>query len=199
MAFSAGDRRLTSPTAQAIYSAAVDLIYHQGFEATSLRQIAEVVGVKVGSLYNHIASKEELLYNIMHSVMKELIELSQAAVTGLTDPRERLRAFLRTAIEFHAENQHAAFIGNTELRALSLRHRRAIVNLRDTYQKDLEDHIRAVAASNRAGTVPNVKLAAYAAVAIANHVASWYQATGELSLDEVIDGLLGVYRPTADD
>lgn len=197
MAFSAGDRRLSSPTAEAIYDAAVDLFFRQGFEATSLRQIADVVGIKVGSLYNHIRSKEELLYNIMNSVMITLTERSREAVESEVDPRRRLRRFLRASVEFHANHQRAAFIGNSELRALTPLHRRAIIEQRDTYQQELEAHVRAVAEADPRSGITNIKLATYAAVGITNHVASWYQPWGELDLEQVVDGLLNVYTPTA--
>ncbi|WP_433503132.1 TetR/AcrR family transcriptional regulator [Pseudonocardia halophobica] len=196
MAFTAGNSRLTSPTAEAIYDAAVDLFYEKGFEATSLRQIADVVGIKVGSLYNHIRSKEELLFNIMRSVMSTLIEQSASAAEGVGDPRERLRAYLATGIRFHAHHQRAAFVGNTELRALDPLHRRAIVELRDTYQGDLERHVRAALDAHPGARDRDVKLATYAAVALSSHVASWYRPGGELSLDDITEGLLDLYVPT---
>ncbi|WP_373237574.1 TetR/AcrR family transcriptional regulator [Cohaesibacter celericrescens] len=47
-------------TLHAIYDASIELIYQNGYEAVSLRQLAGTVGIQVGSLYNHIASKQEL-------------------------------------------------------------------------------------------------------------------------------------------
>jgi TetR/AcrR family transcriptional regulator, cholesterol catabolism regulator len=189
----------TSPTAHAIYEVAVDLFFRQGFEATSLRQIADIVGIKVGSLYNHIRSKEELLYTIMHGVMTSLGEQSNAALDAVPPdgPHGRLRAFLRAAVEFHAHNQQAAFIGNTELRALEPVHRHEIVRLRDAYQERLEELVGAVADVDRGAGIRNVKLASFAAVAISSHVSSWYRRSGELTIDDVVDGLLDVYRPVA--
>ena len=42
--------------------AATRLIAQHGFEGMNLRMLADEIGVKAGSFYNHIASKEELLY-----------------------------------------------------------------------------------------------------------------------------------------
>jgi hypothetical protein len=64
-------------------------------------------------------------------------------------------------------------------------------------RQELEQLVQAVAGVDPAAGVINVKLAAYAAVAITNHVASWYQPWGELALDDVVDGLLSVYRPVS--
>ena len=46
------------PTKERIVDAAIDLFHRQGYNATSLRQIADEVGLQVGSLYNHMRSKE---------------------------------------------------------------------------------------------------------------------------------------------
>ena len=61
-------------TAGEIRSTALDLFYKHGFQATTLRHIAARVGIQVGSLYNHITSKGELLFEIMETVMLDLLE-----------------------------------------------------------------------------------------------------------------------------
>src|SRR5207249_7426989 len=61
-------------TAGEIRSVALDLFYKHGFQATTLRHIASRVGIQVGSLYNHITSKGELLFDIMETVMQALLE-----------------------------------------------------------------------------------------------------------------------------
>jgi TetR/AcrR family transcriptional regulator, cholesterol catabolism regulator len=73
MAVAKRQGRATSTTAETINQVAVSLFYRQGFQATPLRQIAGKVGVQVGSLYNHIQSKEELLFGIMRDIMAELL------------------------------------------------------------------------------------------------------------------------------
>ena len=67
-------------TGAAIREAAERLFYEHGYEATSLRAVAAEVGIQVGSLYNHINGKEELLTDILVSVMDELIEAVNTAV-----------------------------------------------------------------------------------------------------------------------
>lgn len=48
-------------TKQEILAAALDLFSTQGFEATSVSQIADAVGIRKASLYSHFASKQEIL------------------------------------------------------------------------------------------------------------------------------------------
>ena len=51
-------------TRQRIFEASLDLFAQKGFDAVSMREIAEAVGIKKASLYSHFASKDELIEQI---------------------------------------------------------------------------------------------------------------------------------------
>jgi len=75
------------------------LFLRRGYNATSLREIADAVGMKAGSLYYHFASKEDLLVEILErgmEVMQTAFDTAcdQAAAADL-EPRGRLRAHVR--------------------------------------------------------------------------------------------------------
>jgi TetR/AcrR family transcriptional regulator, mexJK operon transcriptional repressor len=52
-------------TRLAIEDAAIELFLTQGYAATSMRQIADQVGLALGGIYNHFASKEEIFAGII--------------------------------------------------------------------------------------------------------------------------------------
>lgn len=58
-------------TKQEILEAALDLFSTQGFEATSVSQIADAVGIRKASLYSHFASKQEILESLMTQVLEQ--------------------------------------------------------------------------------------------------------------------------------
>lgn len=164
--------------------AAVSFVQH-GYEATSLRQIAAAVGIKVGSLYNHISSKEDLLLSVMGGTMDDLATLIDQALDGPTDPVDRLIAFVQCHIRFHAERAQEVFIGNTELRSLQADARSEIAEKRRAYRKLLEDLIVAVGEAGVA-RILNARLHAFSIVAIGTHVSGWYRTDGGFSLEEII-------------
>lgn len=58
-------------TKQKISDAALDLFSTQGFEATSVSQIAYEVGISKASVYSHFASKQEILDSLMKENMEQ--------------------------------------------------------------------------------------------------------------------------------
>ncbi len=188
--------RMPRDTGKAIFDAAVALFSEQGYRATTLRQIADRVGVQVGSLYNYISSKEHLLYDIMRGIMVDLCEGTEADLAQVDDPLEQIQRFMRYSIRFHGERQQEVFIGNSELRSLSPSRRRAIVEFRDRYEGLLHSALeRAVAAGQI--DVADVQLSTYAGLAICTHVATWYRSRGPRSLDEIAESLCCSYAPLA--
>jgi TetR/AcrR family transcriptional regulator, cholesterol catabolism regulator len=174
-----------APTKERIVEAAVELFHRQGYNATSLRQIADDVGLQVGSLYNHMSSKEQLLFDIMRDVMEELIEHTEEEMASVGDDSlDRVLAFLRASIHFHATRQKQTFIGNSELRGLSPEHRAGIVELRDRYETMLRETLQA-AQDDGAIEVSDVQLATFAALALCTSVATWYRPNGRLSLEDL--------------
>ncbi len=71
---------------------AARLFCQQGFEGTSMRDIAREVGMLPGSLYCHFATKEQLLLAVYFRGVEQICAAVQAAVQRRTDPWERLEA-----------------------------------------------------------------------------------------------------------
>jgi AcrR family transcriptional regulator len=57
-----------------IYRAAAVLICEKGYDATSMNDIAEAVGITKAGVYHHIKGKKDLLFRIMNFGMDELDE-----------------------------------------------------------------------------------------------------------------------------
>ncbi|GCD96983.1 TetR/AcrR family transcriptional regulator [Embleya hyalina] len=172
-------------TADAMHEAAAELFYLHGYEATSLRQVAARIDIQVGSLYNHINGKDDLLRNIMLGVMNDLLAAQRTALRGRTDVVDRLRAAIDCHIRFHAGKAREVFIGNSELRSLGDKDRRTVVAKRDQYEKVLRVLVEEAAAQGRADVV-DTRLSVYAIVAIGTHVSTWYRPQGELSIDQIV-------------
>ncbi|WP_415853256.1 TetR/AcrR family transcriptional regulator [Sinomonas sp. G460-2] len=173
-------------TAVAIREEAAKLFFERGYNATSLRDVAAAVGLKVGSLYNHIDSKEDLLLQIMGGIIDDLLERARQALAEANgDAVDRLQAALRAHLRFHAERAQIVFIGNTELRSLSPDAHQTVVDKRREYETFLRDLVEDAGRAGLAAII-DPRIHVYSFVAQATHIAGWYRPGGRKSLDEIV-------------
>lgn len=173
-------------TQAAIREAGLDLIYAQGFDAMSLRQLAARVGLQPGSLYNHIATKQDLLYDLIHNHMVTLLERVDVELDGLEHPLDRLKAFIAFHLTYHIERKREVFIGSAELRSLEPRNRKKIVALRRAYEDRLSDILEAGSA-RKLFKIDDVSVSAYAILAMLTGICTWYDPKGRVGREQLID------------
>ena len=82
-----------------ILEAATELFIRQGYRRTSVDQIARCAGVAKGTVYLYFKTKAELLLYAVGIEKKRYVEAIQPILDGDMPPRERLRAYLRRAVE----------------------------------------------------------------------------------------------------
>ena len=68
-------------TKQEILEASLELFSVQGFEATSVSQIANAVGIRKASLYSHFENKQAILDALVKDVLDQYVEHCYASVT----------------------------------------------------------------------------------------------------------------------
>jgi AcrR family transcriptional regulator len=90
--------------------AAVTLFKEKGFEATTLADIAQVVGVDRASIYYYVESKEELLRETVTRVSAGNLELAKALRKSQLSAAERIRAFIESTIRTYDENYPQVFV-----------------------------------------------------------------------------------------
>jgi len=170
-------------TGPLVRQAAQKLIARHGFAAVSMRQIANEVGVQAGALYLYTPDKQTLLFELMKTHMDELLDAWDGEPKGET-PQERLEAFTRFHIRFHLDRPESVFIAYMELRNLEPQNFEIIESQRKTYEKALEDILRA-GQDVEDFRVPDVKLATMAIIAMLTGVNTWYREDGRLSRDRI--------------
>src|SRR5690606_10706910 len=126
-----------------IREAALQLVARHGFEAMSMRRLAAEVGVQPAAVYRYFPTKEDLLYALMCAHMEGLAASWEEARPGAADPEQQLVAFVENHVRFHAERRFSTQVSNMELRSLSHERLSRILRLRNAYEKDLRQILRA--------------------------------------------------------
>lgn len=167
-------------TASRAREAALGLFARHGYAAVSMREIACEVGVGAGALYNHFATKQDLLVELMTDHMEALLAAwNDLRPTGLT-PDARLEAFSRFHIRFHTDRTDEVFVAYMELRSLERPNFHRIETMRRAYEAELEA-ILTEGASSGAFQIEDARVATMAIIAMLTGVTSWYRQGGRLA------------------
>lgn len=89
-----------------IMQAALELFGHNGYQGTSISQIAKEAGVSKGLIYNYFESKEDLLKQIILDAIDKGAHIMDDAINDFDDPIEQLNAMLETTIDMVKSNMH---------------------------------------------------------------------------------------------
>jgi AcrR family transcriptional regulator len=171
-------------TAGRILEASAKLFAAQGYAAVSMRQISAEVGIGQGALYNHFASKQDLLVQILLEHMQGLLAAWQTCDPGLASPRERLKAFVFFHIDHHRSRARDVFLSYMELRSLEPATRGPILAARKAYEAVLIDTLEA---GRLAGDfqIEDAKLTAMALLGMLAGLTNWYQEGGRLGFEHI--------------
>lgn len=88
-----------------IIQGAVKVFSEKGFHKTTVREIADASGLTMGTMYNYVRTKEDILYICYQHMTKILSEGLKEAISGIDDPREELRIILRRNLDLIYEYQ----------------------------------------------------------------------------------------------
>lgn len=173
-----------------IITAALQLFDARGYHATGMEHIAEVVGMRASSLYNHCSSKQEILQEIATSAMEEMLRTHARAIAGLTDPIEQLTATVRNHVRFHATQARRVRVTNSQLSNLEEPARSIVLQLRRDY---VGRWISIVSEGVDKGvfTAADVKITCWALIDMGIGVAQWFNDDGEYTADELADMYAG--------
>ncbi len=121
---------------QRIMDVAAELFIERGVDGASLRQIADLVGMKAGSLYYHFGSKNELLAAIFDRGIEVMVRAfnEAAEATGDQPARDRVGAHVRAHLAALFENGPYTAAHVTAFRTAPAEVREAIVPVRDAYE-----------------------------------------------------------------
>ena len=171
-------------TRSAIRQAAADRFFEQGYESTTVREIADALDIRAASIYYHYPDKQQILFELIDSAMTLLADGVRAAVAAHDSPADRLTAVVVHHVALHALRPREATLGETELRSLTGERLELAVAKRDAYEAIV---VGVLADGVRTGVFEQLdpKLTAFAVISMCTNVGIWYRPDGRLTLPEV--------------
>ena len=172
-------------TLEAIQAEGLRLIYERGYAATSLRDLAAAVGIQPGSLYNHISTKQDLLFGLVRSHMEELLARLDDLLAATAGSPAKLRAFIEFHLTYHIKRTKEVFIAYSELRSLEPANYAVVVELRKAYESRLIA-ILDQGVAEAVFSVADTPVAAYGSLALLTGITTWFKPGGRLDTEQLI-------------
>jgi AcrR family transcriptional regulator len=86
---------------------ATAVFYEKGYDAASMRDLSRASGMSLAGLYYYFESKERLLYLIQKSAFETVVLNLRVRLDSITNPGERMRAFIANHLEYFLANRKA--------------------------------------------------------------------------------------------
>jgi AcrR family transcriptional regulator len=171
-------------TKSRITSGAGYLFVRNGYHGTSMRDVADRVGLRASSLYRHVKSKQELLHRVLDRLMDEALDGAKAALDGQESPVQCIELLVRANVCLARPSETALL--QSELRNLEKRYRDQIIRKQDQYRKLWVSVLRKGVEQGVFRT-EDPKLAFFGIIGALNYVENWFNPSGLLSREQVAE------------
>jgi len=176
---------------QEILRAAARLFQQQGYDATSMNDVAAALKLSKGGLYHHFQSKDEILFHIMSHAMDITEERVINVARRVEDPEERLRTLIRLHIGVVlSEEDREITVMLHENHPLPPALRRKINARKKDYVHFVENVIadaqREVQRQRNTQSPVTPRAAAFALVGMINWIYQWYKPGGLLTGEAIL-------------
>ncbi|WP_310528521.1 TetR/AcrR family transcriptional regulator [Nocardioides sp.] len=170
---------------------AIDLFNRQGYDATSMGDLARELGLTKSAIYHHVPSKEHLLASGLDEALDALSSTVAAIAATSAQPAEtRLRTAIRSSVEILVDHLPAVTLllrarGNSEVEQAALDRRRAID---DALAELVRDAVRE--GSLRTDIEP--ELISRLLFGMVNSSVEWFHPDGAVDAPALADAITGI-------
>ena len=176
---------------------AAELFREKGYAASSMRDLAQKLGIEAASLYSHIKSKEEILQNLCFDLATEFRKSLDEVEKQKGPASEKLRKGITGHIQVMAKDLTAAAVFMNEHRHLSQPYLREFLLLRINYINRFKDIIEEGINTGEFKENIDKKLAVMTLFSSLNWMPQWYdpnsnivpEGLGQQLSDMLINGL----------
>lgn len=182
-----------------IYRTAAQIILRKGYDATSVNDIANALGMTKAGLYHYINGKKELLFDIMNFGLDELEEEVVIPARAIVDAGARLRFMITSHSQLVTRGQGSITILVDEITALTPAQNRKITQRKREYFDSLRGVLSQLKAEGKLQDV-DPTTAAFSLLGMINWLSRWFSQDGRLTPEQVSEEIVkmalhGLLRP----
>ncbi|MBB3229460.1 TetR/AcrR family transcriptional regulator [Halomonas stenophila] len=180
-----------SPRRKELTRQAAQLFVQEGFDRTTVRMLAQEMGIKSGSLFHHFRDKQEILAAVIEEGTENALVIARQALDHCdSDPEARLHAMARAHLETLLTDRNAHVVALYEWRRLDPEARDHLGHLRDAYEALWEEVLDEALA---AGLIRGDRfLVSRFVMGALNWTVRWYDPHGERSPEDLARELIAM-------
>lgn len=130
--------KLVDEKRQQIIAGAIQVFKKKGYHKATVREIAHEAGLSLGSIYDYVSSKDDILYLFFDNYVVNFFAKVRSRTCQVTDPFSRLKMNYRAFVEAALELEDQVMLSYTQARYVKKEY------LKNILQKEFEivDHFR---------------------------------------------------------
>ena len=172
---------------QEILRTAARLFQEQGYDGTSMNDVAAALKLSKGGLYHHFQSKDEILFDLMSHAMDITEERVLNPVRAIPDPEGRLRTLIRRHIAVVlSQRDREITVMLHENHPLSPALRKRINSRKKDYIHFVETLVADVQRARGSKATVTPRAAAFALLGMINWIYQWYRPEGSLQEENLV-------------
>ena len=175
-----------------ILSRAARLFAAHGYERTSIGDLVKACDVSRGALYHYFESKEAILFAMLDTLVRGLLEKLVEAASIDADPVQRLNGIIEAFLEYNAASPHEQVILLNDLGALNKTEQKQIIRVENEIV-DLVAEALSRADTSGAITPATRKVYTMRLFGMINYTYTWYNPKGEVKPRQLARMALGVF------
>src|SRR2546428_3925693 len=169
-----------------VYRTAAQIILRKGYDATSINDIANALGMTKAGLYHYINGKKELLFDIMNFGLDELEEEVMTPAQSIIDPAARLRFIIASHARLVTRGQGAITILVDEITALTPAQNRKITRRKRAHFDRLREVLNKLKSEGRLQDV-DTTVATFSLLGMINWLSRWFKHDGALTEEQIAE------------
>jgi AcrR family transcriptional regulator len=171
---------------QVVYQAA-KVFAKQGYDQTTMQELAASMDLATGALYHYFGGKEQLLMAICDQLTEPLLEQATELLAELESPEDQLRSLVQLWVAHVVEHRDHMLVFQQERHVIESGDRwRKVRATRKAFERLVAGVI------DRAHPRGDSRLALLALLGMVNHTAQWYRPRGRLTAEQIADGYVAL-------
>lgn len=175
-----------------ILDASAQIFSQKGYHGTSMQDIADAVNLQKASLYHHVSSKQEILFELLNRGLVILTQEVEGAFGSHQPADEKLRRAIHAYLSALTKNQSITSVLLLEYRSLEPEYLVRHIRERDRFEQ-LWRELISQGVDEQIFSCEDPSMATRALLGVMNWTVTWFHSDGPLAAGEIADQITDLY------